>query len=144
MKTIQEMIEDIKRKRVEEAKHFEELDVKLCMLCHAYGADKRSLFIDCFYDIQEIVPEALDITDVKEPPRGGYYLRICKNCRGNLLGRLGMWRDERIARRNLPKDHDGDQLDEDIDPNKNIPVRINGTIVMMDEEGFKYYKESQT
>jgi len=28
------------------------------VLCGAYGSDKRSLFLDCFYAVNEVVPEA--------------------------------------------------------------------------------------
>jgi len=35
-------------------KRFEEHDEALCMLCGAYGNDKRSLLISCFYDISEL------------------------------------------------------------------------------------------
>lgn len=118
------------------ADRFHNHDTDLCMLCHAYGEDKRSLFIDCFYAVDEVVPEALDIAEVEG--RQGYYLRICKSCRAALLGRLREWRDERVARRDIPKDHDGE--DEDWDAEADIPVRINGAVVMLTREQFDEYQ----
>jgi hypothetical protein len=97
-----------------DAKRFKELDGDLCQLCNAYGADKRSLILACFYDVTEVVPEAIDLTDVAGALKGrGYYLRLCKSCRGRLLGMLKGWRNECIALRGLPKDHDGGIEDED-------------------------------
>lgn len=141
--SLSRMIEESKARREAGAKAFAEHDKDLCMLCHAYGADKRSLFIDCFYAIYEAVPEALDISGV-EPrlERGrGYYLRLCKSCRGRLIGHLRLWREECVALRGVPKNHDGGLDDED--PEKNVPVRIDGAIVMMTEEEWRAWRAAR-
>jgi len=141
MNNLQQMINETKERRAQDKIKYDEHDDDLCMLCNAYGEDKRSLFIACLYDIKEVVPEAIDIFDVPHLKDRGYYLRICKNCRGELLSKLSDWRNEMIARREIPKDHDGhNEYDE---PNCNIPVRINGRIVMMSEPQFHAYKERQ-
>lgn len=126
-------------RKAEDAVKFHALDEDACMLCDAYGADKRSLFIDCFYAVDEVVPEALNIHDVGLERGRGYYLRICKSCRARLLGKLQEWRDECVARRGLAKDHDGgdDAWDE---PERNIPVRINGAVQMLTEAEWRAWR----
>jgi len=138
------LMQDNKSRREHDAKRFNELDGDLCQLCHAYGADKRSLFIDCFYDIHEVVPEAIDLFAVEgELMKRGYYLRICKACRGALLGHLQQWRQERIALRDVPKDHDGNPEESDGDTRELIPVRINGATIMMNEYEYSEYKRKR-
>lgn len=136
------MIEDImsrtKQRRKEDAQRFEEHDEDLCMLCGAYGPDKRSLFISCFYAIEEVVPEAIDLAEVEGIDYPGYYLLICKTCRAELLGQLEKWRKKRVARRTYPKDSDGY---EDNLPYGMIPVRVNGITVMMTQEQLNEHRK---
>lgn len=113
-------------KRVVDRNKYGSLDMDKCMLCGAQGEDKRSLKIDCFYDVCEVVPEMLDMG------KDGYYLRICKACRGALLTKLGEWRYERKSLWNVFKDNDGNV--EENDPSRNIPVRVNGAIKMLNEK----------
>ena len=135
-----EVIEQTKRRRGIDKKRFEELDKDLCMMCLAYGADKRILYIECMYAIHEMVPEAMDLFSA-DNKQIGYTLRICKACRGAFLDMLGKWREERMARRTTLKDHDGnDELDE---PGYDIPVRVNGAIVMMNEDQYREFKEKK-
>jgi hypothetical protein len=126
------MIEEGKQRQERDADAFANLDTDACMLCDAYGADKRSLFIDCFYAVYEVVPEALDIRGVEHERGQGYYLLICKSCRSRLLAKLQAWGDECRALRGLPKDHDGDL--EYVNPERNIPVRVNGAIEWLTQE----------
>lgn len=90
---------------------YENHDGDLCMLCGAHGSDKRNLFVSCLYAIHEVVPEAIDLR-AAGTERVGYYLRICKSCRGRFLEGLGRWRAECIALRGTPMDHDGCPEDE--------------------------------
>jgi hypothetical protein len=92
-----------------DAERWQQHDMDTCMLCGASGPDKRSLFISCFYAISEVVPEAINLRKVPDPDFSGrgYYLRICKACRGSLLGHLAMWRHERLSLRGTPMDDDG-------------------------------------
>lgn len=131
---LRDMLERIRRKQEADAERFKGLDGDLCQLCHAYGEDKRSLWIDCGYDVAEVVPEMMDTRCFEDPDaaKRGHYLRFCKSCRGRLLSAMKEWRRECIALRGTPKDHDGHV--EDDDPERNIPVRVNGAIVMLTHE----------
>lgn len=129
---LEKMLTDLKEKRAADAVRYNNLDKDECMLCNSYGSDKRSLLIDCLYAVNEVVPEFIDTHDVETLPRRSYYLRICKSCRGRLLRHLQMWRQECVDRRTIEKDSDGDDLH--IDPEFNIPVRINGAIKMLNRE----------
>lgn len=137
-------VEDLQAKRAADAQRWEEQDSDLCQLCHAYGADKRSLLISCFYVIKEVIPEAIDLHAVaNEHVKGrGYYLRICKSCRGRLLGMLETWRNECVALRDVPKDHDGYPDGEDTDGL--IPMRVNGVTVMLTPEGYERRQRKET
>jgi hypothetical protein len=139
MSSINEMIAASNKRRDEDATRYEASDGDLCMLCHAYGNDKRSLFIRCFYAVHEVVPEAIDLGGVKdkELSKYGYYVRLCKSCRGRLLGHLKTWRDECVALQPIPKDHDG-YLEEE-DDTRNIYVRINGVNVAMNADEYAVY-----
>jgi len=128
---------DLHQKRREIDKmRFEELDGDLCMLCGAYGADKRNFRLNVFYDVSEVIPEALDMFLVDQ---SGWYLRICKTCRGELLRHLEAWRNERVAMRDVSKDHDGYPEEDELQGD--IPVRINGMTVMMTAEQYEEYKK---
>lgn len=140
-------LNDLNAKRAKDAQRFYEQDDDLCMICHAYGADKRSLFIECLYAIEEVVPEAIELFavegPVKERHKSGYYLRVCKSCRGALLGKMQEWRNERVALRGEPKDHDGDTWFLYDEEQPSIPVRINGATVLMTEAQYKRHRESK-
>lgn len=100
-----------------------------CMLCHAYGEDKRTFMARCFYDMKEAVPELIYVANVPSlqvafPGHDDqYFLRICKSCRGDLLGTLKQWGDRRRARRGLPMDEDGADLEPvlDYDASEGVP-----------------------
>lgn len=136
-----DLIEKSNLRRERDAETYHALDAEECMLCNAYGADKRSLFIDCGYAIHEVVPEAPDIRALVLDRGRGYYLLICKSCRGRLLGALQGWANECRSLRGLPKDHDGN-LSED-DPERNIPVRINGAIRMLTRDEYEAFRAGQ-
>jgi len=120
---LEDILARVEERRQQDAIRFKERNEDLCMLCHAYGEDKRSLFISCFYAVEEAVPEAIDLSGCgKEWEDRGYYLRICKSCRARLLGMLREWRNECVSFRDLPKDHDGGI--EDDDPERNIPMKL--------------------
>ena len=132
-------MEELQRRQERDARAYEQSDDALCMLCHAYGNDKRSLWLSCFYDVKEVMPEALDVFAVPTLKGRGYYLRLCKSCRGRFLDMLGQWRKACVDLRGLPKDHDGYVFDCE-DAEANVPVRINGRIVMMTLEGYEEWK----
>ena len=134
MSNLREMLDRTRNRQFDDAERYDSLDPDECQLCGAYGADKRTLRLSCFYAVHEVVPEAVDLAEcnVPEPLRSFYYLRICKNCRGELLSALGEWRDAMVARRDAPKDHDGHDVDSPID-GRCIPVRENGRVVYLTE-----------
>ena len=121
---------------------WESHDPNLCMACHAYGHDKRSLFISCFYEIAEFVPEFIDLHLCPDSVKNkGYYLRICKNCRGEFLAMLREWFAQATTRRGVAKDGDGHPDDWNTD--NNIPVRVDGRIIMMNEHQYEIYKKQR-
>lgn len=139
-----ENLKEMKERRTRDTERFAQLDKDECQLCGAHGADKRSLFISCFYAVQEVIPEVIDLADVDNLNDRGYYLRICKSCRARLLAHLRQWRQECVSLRELPKDHDG-YVDDDYvvrDPRANISVRKDGAITHMTPEQWEAYRES--
>lgn len=139
--TIHDHLKAAQMRRALDAERYHHSDPDLCMLCGAYGADKRSLRIGCGYAVHEAVPEAIDLFDIPEMREFGYYLRLCKSCRGALLQHMEQWRRERIELRDQPKDHDG-YLWEDYDSDL-IPVRMHGRVVMMTALAYAEWKEKQ-
>lgn len=133
---MQQLLDNIGAKRKADAERFKTLDEDECQLCYARGADKRSLTINCLYDIQEVLPEAIDLANVmvENLAKCGYYLRICKACRGRLLAKLEEWREECITFIPQPKNHDGELLEEK--PGAYIPLRVHGRTRMVTKEEF--------
>ena len=86
------------KKRKVEKLRFYKLDENLCQMCGDIGEDMRSLMLRCLYNISEVVPEAIDTYDVAID-FNGYYIRICKSCRGRFLRKLKEWRSECISLR---------------------------------------------
>jgi hypothetical protein len=133
---VKDYLGEIDRSREQDAVRWNSLDDDLCMLCDAHGADKRNLYVACFYAIKEVVPEAIDLSKVPQeesgvaPDRSFYYLRVCKSCRGRFLGMLREWRATCVALRGRAKDHDGHPEEYD-DPERTIPVREHGVTVML-------------
>ena len=135
-----------REKRVsDDAKRYDELDSDTCMCCHAHGPDMRSLFIDCFYEIQEVIDEAISISDQMENPphthKRGFYLRICKTCRSGLLAGLGEWWKKGVARRDVIKGSDGGDA---YAPEGSIPVRICGVTKFLTPEEWASYQKSRS
>lgn len=142
MNSLKQLINHTEQRRELDKQRFEQLDQGQCQLCLASGCDKRSLVIDCFYAIGEVIDEAIDLHEVENGLNGrGYYLRICKNCRGEFLAHLRQWADEARKRRGSLMDDDGHP--EDDIPEKNIPVRVDGRIVMMTPCEHKEYNREK-
>ena len=130
---LQDLIAESETRRTRDAGRFGALDWDACQLCESRGPDRRSLIVNCGYAVHEVIPEAIDVHSVPDMEGRGYFLRICKSCRGALLGHLQAWRDERVARRGLPMDEDGDD-DGTHDPERCIPVREHGATVWLTRE----------
>lgn len=132
---LSDIVAAMKSRQAADAERYANLDGDLCQLCHAYGADKRTLIVRYFYAIEEVVPEVIDLSGVEDGKREGYMLRTCKRCRGEFLGMMERWADECRGRRGTPKDHDGET-----DPEWTeglIPVRQHGRTVYVTEEQWR-------
>lgn len=117
---------------------YDEHDDDLCMLCHAYGADKRSLHISAFYRLTEFIPELIDLRDVEDTDKDTYYLRICKHCRAELFRHLKEWRKEAVDRRDKVKNHDGRVLDNQM--GDQIYIRRNGESIPVTRQQYEKFK----
>lgn len=137
---IGDLIAETEKRRERDAERHKSLDLDLCQLCGAYGADKRTLRISYFYAIHESVPEAIDMCGLEG--EHGYMLRTCKVCRGDFLAMLAEWRERRLAMRGIPKDHDGYPLDDE-DANGLVPVRRHGMTVWVTEEEWREGREAE-
>lgn len=139
LESLAEMFARGKARRESDAARYAALPEEVCQLCGAEGEDKRSLFIACLYAVHEAVPEAIDLAAVpalaESDLKRCYYLRVCKACRGAFLGHLRQWRQERIARRGSPMDHDGN--DEPPEGEAYIPVRVDGALARMTEAQYE-------
>jgi hypothetical protein len=113
----------------------EKMDEDLCQLCYAHGPDKRSVVMSCFYDLTEAVPEFKEVGGV-------YRLRVCKTCRSELLIRLQDWGQEAKKKRGFPKGSDGDLEFEVVPPERNIPIRRFGAVVMLNREEYDEWKKT--
>lgn len=133
MNALERRLQEVEARNAADRARYADRDPDLCMLCQVRGPDKRALFIDCWYAIHEVVPEAIRLAGVRpEPRRGqGYYLNLCKGCRGRLLGHLKQWREECVALRGENLDTDGNLEAYKADPAREIPVRQNGAIVYL-------------
>ena len=134
-----DIIKRTNARRARDKERFTLLDREECMLCGAYGADKRSLYIDHGYAMHESVPEVIDLHNVDNQPNM-YYLLTCKMCRAALLQHLAQWRSERLALRDEAKNHDGYLLEDDFGL---IPVRVNGAITHMSPDEYENWKRGQ-
>lgn len=144
MSNLDNYLKRVKEQSKQDAEKYKAVDHDLCMLCGAYGSDKRTLLIRTGYEMKEAVEELLDTKDVEELPeaiRGFYYLNMCKSCRASLLGHMRDWAIERRAMRGTPMDHDGNSEDEE--PDRNIPVRIDGGIRMMTMDEYTAWREGR-
>ena len=132
-------INDTEKRRAFNKQVFEDQDSDLCVLCHAYGPDKRGLVVRCFYAIHEFIPEVLDVSNVEGFQKNDYYLRVCKVCRSGFLVAMEAWRNERVALQGEPKDSDGG-IGYDEYEGGMIPVRIAGATVMLTPNQYEEYK----
>ena len=126
---------------IQDRQRIEDLDWDECQLCGAHGADKRSFIMRCFYDMSEVIDEMIDLRkcDDEVMQSDQWLLRICKKCRGELLGVLRIWAQDCRDRRGNLMDSDG-VPDYGTNPNAIYPMRVDGTIKMMTEAEVTAYK----
>lgn len=99
--------------------------MELCQICGREGEDRRTLRLRYFYDLSEIPDKftkeevIIKFADGNEVKDTLWSVRTCKDCRGDFLGVLRKWTSGEFV------------VKTDDDPNCNIPVRVNGRVVMM-------------
>ncbi len=86
-----------------------------CPICGERDQDSRGLTLSFGYKLSELSSKLIKTDE------GPYYIYVCKNCRGAFLGILQMW----LA---------GELVDKTTRPDRNIPVRVHGRTVMMNDE----------
>jgi len=113
---VAQLLEESERSRQADAETYASLDQEICQICGAYGEDKRSLYMGCFYALKEIAPEFLSLWHVgtSEDMKRLFYLRICKSCRAEILGAVKKALNTRRALRSRKLDHDG-YLEEEVE-----------------------------
>lgn len=109
-----------------------------CAVCGEVGQDRRTLRISHGYELRE-VSEKFERTQILESspdsrlsdPLPAWKLTTCKECRADLMGLLRRWIESGSAvdRRWISSD-----------PERNIPVRIDGAIVMMTREEYDQWR----
>ena len=102
--------------------------MELCQICNQEGEDRRTLRLQYFYDLSEMSDKfekeevTIRFADGHEVKNVFWSIRTCKDCRGNFLGTLRRWTSGEFV-----------TATED-NPERNIPVRVDGRVVMMTTE----------
>ena len=60
-----------------------------CDCCGEYGRDRRTLWMGCGYDMNELNVPFVEKKD--EGVSGFFTLRVCKHCRGNWMTAIKEW-----------------------------------------------------
>lgn len=134
---LQTQLQVIRDRNAADAQRFKNLDEDTCMLCGCVGPDKRTLQVECFYQISEVAPDFICLAEVEGKMKGdGYLLRICKECRGKFLAHVKDWTEECKAKRGKAMDANGV-----LEPSNeaDIPVRVNGAIQWMTLEQYETF-----
>ena len=139
MEALKRMLDERDKRLEEDQRRFEEVEQDKCMACGAEGPDKRSLYVSCFYDMKEAIP---DFIALKMDGKHFFYLRICKACRAALLQMFEDWWKDCVLRGGLDLDEDGVPIPHE-DSNADIPVRIYGSCVWVTEEEWKRISEER-
>lgn len=109
-----------------------------CVLCHVEDdGDLRTLRIGCLYDLREASPlfEPVKATiEGVDHPQTLWTMRICKDCRATFIRNLRHFVDTALEQRVSR------EIDEETDPERNIPVRVDGTTVMMTEGEYAVWR----
>jgi hypothetical protein len=121
--------------KTKDQERYDALNGDRCQICYARGADKRNLVVECFYAVNEVVPEAIDLSFKDER---GYFLRICKTCRGEFLRHMKAWADDRRKLRCVEKDHDGAVL-ENVQPGLSNSMRCDDPTITMSGPEYDAY-----
>lgn len=112
-------------------------DGDTCALCAAPdGPDLRTLRIGCLYDLSEVsdlFQPVLAQIDRVEKQQTLWTMKICKDCRGDFMGVLRQFIDTQMATM-------VDRACEELNPERNIPVRVDGRTMMMTEPEWRHFR----
>jgi len=89
---------------------------EVCVRCGEVGQDRRTLRMECFYQMDELSVPFMKGDDE-------YTLRVCKDCRGSWLQAIESWFNSFEKK--------------EVNFDANIPYRINGATVMLTIEEYK-------
>lgn len=109
-----------------------------CPLCHTedVSGDLRTLRIGCGYDLSE-VSDLLQPTEALVRgvgrPLPMWSIRICKSCRGDFIGLLRQFINTQLATATAREV-------EEMNPERNIPVRVDGRCIMMTEPEWRHFR----
>jgi len=71
-------------------------DEECCQRCGEAGEDRRSLWMACFYEMNELrIPFHRSVV----MDESFYTLRVCKGCRGDWLAAIKAWFESRPSRK---------------------------------------------
>lgn len=100
--------------------------MEACQRCHEVDEDRRTLWMACFYEMDELkLPFTHEVlqTHIQDNGKKFYTLRVCKECRADWMGAIQSWFHD--GKRDMPSCGSG------------IYIRRNGaTIEVTDEEWF--------
>lgn len=102
-------------------------NAELCARCGEPGPDRRTIEIDCFYDLSEVSSKLKLVGS--STSANAYRVRVCKECRGQFMEMLRNFLDNPCTLVEPPPD-----------PEANIPVRVMGHIVMMTKDQFDLHR----
>lgn len=69
-----------------------------CQVCGQVDEDIRHVGVECFYAVDEVVPEAEEQLVLQRSGKRfpwGYTIVCCKDCRADFLGVLKRWKDSK-------------------------------------------------
>lgn len=107
-----------------------------CEVCGQDGNDRRTVAIDMLYDLTEAGLRELPRTS--GAPRR-YGARVCKDCRGDLIGLLRLWRQGKMRNRVDDPAPDVDAVGNE----RNIPVRQDGRTVMLSLSEYETWRSTR-
>jgi hypothetical protein len=96
---------------------------EVCAICGEEEEDWRMLHLSYFYALQEVSPKLQPENGSLHTSSAMHEIRTCKACRGEFFGVLRRWCDGAFIDPVSRGDTD--------DPERNIPVRVDGRTVMM-------------
>lgn len=107
-----------------------------CDRCGQLGEDRRTLWMACFYEMNELdIPfeqKVLQTEGATPETKTFYTLRVCKDCRAAWMEAIQAW-----FQKELKEEYPTEPSTEAC-----IPVRINGSVRFLTEEQF-YARNSE-